>query len=251
MTQQDEKKLMMTRGFSLIEVVVVLLLTSVIVIALYDLFDTNVKIFAIQQQVTTMNLRTRTAMEQIVTAIRTAGSNNLNAINLGGQPFIALAETNTIRVVSDLPLDANADGDTFDRLDTNTDTDFADDNEDENADGYINDSREDLTFWLDGSELIATDYLDDAYCPNQTPGCSLCPGTCPAATDEVLATDIDSLTFEYFTTTATQIAAPVTGNDLYNIKMVRVTIDARTKHNNRLTGRPHTLQLKSDIFLRN
>jgi prepilin-type N-terminal cleavage/methylation domain-containing protein len=238
-------------GFSLMEVLVVFLLVSIVLIALYDLFDTNIKIYNAQQQVTTMNYRTRTAMEQMVTAIRTAGSNNLNAINLGGQPFVAIAESNRIRVVEDLPMDSNVDGDTFDRVDLNTDTDFADDNEDENADTYINDPYEDVTFSLSGTDLIRTQYLDNTYCPNETPGCSLCPGECPPATDDVLTTDVESLTFEYFMGTSTVMTAPVTGNDLYNIKMVRITIDAKTKHEDRLTGRNHTLQLKSDVYLRN
>jgi len=243
------------RGFSLIELLVVVLLTSIILIALYDLFDTNNKISAAQQQVTTMNLRTRTAMAEMVTAIRTAGSNNLNAINLQGNPFIADAEADSIRVIEDLPQDTNGDGNTFDRNDLNTDLDFADDNEDDNGDGYINDKDEDVTFSLSGTDLIKTQYVDDTYCPNQSPGCSLCPGTCPVSTSEVLANDIQSLTFEYYISTALdpvhQVTSPVTGNDLYNIKVVRVTINAQTHSNDRLTNRPHKLQLRSDVFLRN
>jgi len=242
-------------GFSLIEMLISILIMSIIIIALYDLFDTNNKIYRAQEQVTTMNLRTRVAMEKMVTAIRTAGSNNLNAINLGGLPFIAQAEADTIRVVEDLPLDANGDGNTFDRNDLNADSDFADDDEDNNADGYINDPNEDVTFSLSGTDLIKTQYADETYCPNVAPGCSLCPAECPETTTEVLATDINSLTFQYYSTTdatpASEVTAPVTGADLYNIKVVRVTIDAQTHSNDRTTNRRRTMQLRSDIYLRN
>jgi prepilin-type N-terminal cleavage/methylation domain-containing protein len=252
---QNRNQESLERGFSLIELLVAILLTSVILIALYDLFDTNNKIFHAQQEVTTMNLRTRTAMAEMVTAIRTAGSNNLNAINLQGKPFVADAQADSIRVVEDLPKDSDGDGSTFDRTDRNTDLDFDDDDEDDNGDGYINDKDEDVTFSLNGTNLIKTQYVDDTYCPNQVPGCTLCPGTCPAATSEVLATDIDSLTFEYFINTAadpvSQVTPPVTGNDLYNISVVRITLNAKTHSNDRLTNRPHTLQLRSDVFLRN
>lgn len=239
-------------GFSLIEVLVVILLTVIILIGLYDLMETNQKIYNAQQDVTTMNLRTRTAVLQMVTAIRTAGSNNLNAFNLSGNPIIAIAESDRIRVVEDLPMDTGdgvdppgpPDGDTFDRNDLPSgsgDGDFADNDEDENGDGFINDPNEDVTFTLNGTDLTRTQYLDDFYCPSN----------CPGSSSDILTNDIESLTFEYYSDTATLIPLPITGADLYTVKLVRVTVDAKTHSVDRLTGRPHKLELKSDIFLRN
>jgi len=269
------------RGFSLIEVLIVVLIMSIVMIALYDLFDANNKIHAIQQQVTTMNVRTRTAMSQMVTAIRTSGSNHVYAIRLDGQPFIAVAEDNSIRVVEDLPIDAwNTDctanatgnGSTFERCDGNpNDGDVADDNENENADGFINDFDEDVTFSLIDKDsqpvignctanlqpcsLIKTQFVDDTYCPNITPGCQGCPGSCPAATSQVMATDIESLTFEYFLDTTAdplfQATTPVTGNTLFDIKLVRIMLNARTAGVDMTSGLPRRLELKSDVFLRN
>jgi hypothetical protein len=152
-------------------------------------------------------------------------------------------------------MDTNGDGDTFDLIDgvapDAADTDWADDDEDENADGYINDPWEDVTFTLSGTDLIRTDYLDSDYCPNTQANCSECPNADPASKSEILATDIESLTFEYFSETDTAIAAPVTGDRRFDIKLVRVTINAKTRTADRLTKRPHTLQLRSDIFVRN
>src|SRR5262245_41897361 len=183
-------------GFTLIEVLIVVLLTAIILIALLDLFDSNQKIYTAQQQVTSMNTSARTALERMVTSIRTAGSNNLNAVNLSGKPFIAVAETNRIRVVEDLPADSNNDGDTFDRNDINSDGDVGDDNEDENADAYINDPYEDVTYTLSSGNLVRTQWLDNTYCPNGQPNCSNCPGSCPAQTADTMATSIEALTFE-------------------------------------------------------
>jgi prepilin-type N-terminal cleavage/methylation domain-containing protein len=247
------------RGFSLIEILITILLMSIILIGLYNLFDTNVKIYNAQQQVSTMDVRARTAMEQMVTAIRTAGSNNLYAIYLVDNPFIAVAKTDQIRVVEDLPHDnfdaacnATPDGDTFDRCDTNTDTFFNADDEDENADGYINDSLEDVTFHVTSAGLVRTEFLDDSYCPtSDDAACIGCPADCPLPTDEVLDTNVDSLTFEYFTNTNQPIVTPVEGNNLFNIKLVRVTLDARTQSLDRITKQPHTIRLRSDVFLRN
>src|SRR5262245_37107518 len=143
---------------------ITVLVMGIIVIGLYDLYDRSNKINAIQQQVITMNFRTRSAMEDMVTAIRTAGSNNQYAKKAGGNPFIARADTNAIRVLEDLPNDKwgasgactpGADGDTFDRCDnTIVNSNFLDDNEDENADGWINDPYEDVTYSLSGTNLI-------------------------------------------------------------------------------------------------
>jgi prepilin-type N-terminal cleavage/methylation domain-containing protein len=269
------------QGFSLVEILIVVLIMSIVMIALYDLFDANNKIHAMQQQVTTMNLRTRTAMAQMVTAIRTSGSNHVDAIRLDGQPFIPRADANAVRVVEDLPMDVwNTDctpnttggnGSTFERCDANSDTDVADDNENENADGFINDYDEDVTFSLidknslnitgpctlslEPCSIIKTQFADSTYCPNVTPGCQLCPGNCPATTSQVIATNIESLTFEYFLdTTASpmfQAAAPVTGNTRFDIKLVRITLNARTAGVDMTSGLPRRLELKSDVFLRN
>ncbi len=243
--KREEKKraeIQMESGFTLIEALVVVLLTVIILIGLYDLMETNQKIYNVQQDITTMNLRTRTAVLQMVTAIRTAGSNNLFAANLTGNPFIAIAEANRIRVVEDLPRDINGDGDTFDLLDFSSPANgSADDNENENGDGFVNDPLEDVTFSLNGTDLIRTQYFDNSYCPSG----------CPATSDNILVNDIENLTFEYFSSTDSVIPSPVTGNELFNIKLVRVTVNAKTNSLDRLTGQPHRLELKSDIFLRN
>ena len=150
------------------------------------------------------------------------------------------------------------------------DGDVADDDENENADGFINDFDEDVTFSLidknslnitgpcttslEPCSLIKTQFADSTYCPNVTPGCQGC-GACPATTNQVIATNIESLTFEYFLdTTASpmfQATTPVTGNTRFDIKLVRITMNARTAGVDMTSGLPRRLQLKSDVFLRN
>lgn len=260
---------LLQRGFSLIEMLVVVLLTAIVMIAIYDIFDTNLKIFKVQQEITTMDLRVRSGMEQMVTAVRTGGSNNLNWVKLVGQnPFIKTAESNRIRVVEDLPNDAwrdsgapgvttcagtPADGDTFDRCDEDGNSNYAGDNEDENGDGYINDPYEDVTFSLSGTDLIRTQYADATYCPNGEAICIGCDTLAdPTPTVDVIATNIEGLTFEYFINTSTLLTPPVTSDtDLLNIRMVRITLDARTESIDRPGQQPHRIQLKSDVYLRN
>jgi prepilin-type N-terminal cleavage/methylation domain-containing protein len=263
---QEKKQTGLQQGFSLIEILVVVFIMSIVMIALYDLFDANNKIHALQQQVTTMHVRSRTAMAQMVTAIRTSGSNHVYAIRLDGQPFIARAEANAIRVVEDLPKDVwntnctpnttGGNGSTFERCDKNPiDGDVADDDENENADGWINDYDEDVTFSLSGTDLIKTQFADTTYCPNVTPGCQGCPGSCPATTSQIIATNIESLTFEYFLDTTAdplfQASTPVTGNTRFDIKLVRITMNSRTAGVDMNSGQPRRLQLRSDVFLRN
>jgi hypothetical protein len=254
------------KGISLIEVLVVIALTAIIIVALYDAYDTNLKIYRIQQQTATMDMRTRTAMEEMVSAIRMAGSNNRTAINLAGRPFVAVAETNRIRVVEDLPKDivsvggnrnsgcssGSPDGDTFDICDLNGDGNYLGDDENENSDSYINDDYEDVTFALNGTDLVRTQFADTTYDPNGTVSCTGCESAPkhPSVAD-VLADNIEAMTFEYFHDSATPISAPVTGNDLFNIRIVRVTLDARTSSPALPGGQPHRLRLRSNIYLRN
>ena len=254
------------QGFTLIELLIVVLLTIIVIIGLYDLFDANVKIYKTQEETTTMDVRTRTAMEQMVTSIRSAGSNYQNTLFMDSNPFIVTAQSNKIRVLEDLPKDVvsasgdgasgcsggSPDGDSFDICDLNNDGSYSGDNENENGDGYINDDYEDVMFILNGTNVERTQFEDSTYDPSGTVACIGCDTKPKHATvTDIIATNIESLTFEYFQDTVTQLTAPVTGNDLYNIHMVRVTMNARTASKDLPTGQPHRLQLKSDIYLRN
>ena len=261
-----EKNRPFEKGISIIEMLVVVALTAIIIVALYSAYDTNLKIYKVQQQTATMDMRTRTAMEEMVSAIRMAGSNNRAAMNLAGRPFIAVAEANRIRVIEDLPKDVVSvsgdkdsgcsggatDGDTFDICDSNGDDNYLGDDEDENSDSYINDDNEDVTFSLSGSDLVRTQFADSIYDPNGTVACIGCESKAKHPTvSDVLADNIESMTFEYFMNTSTPMTAPVTGNHLFNIRIVRVTVDARTSSSELPAGQPHRIRLRSSIYLRN
>jgi hypothetical protein len=193
-------------------------------------------------------------MDNMVHTIRSAG-NNKRALKLA--PAVYVAEADLIRVLADLPQDyVNGDGDTFDITSPGTG-----DNENENGDQQINDPDEDVTFFLDGTQLIRTSYSDDP--PVETgdgvnlPGLDPDPNPLPPnESDVVLADNIVELTFRYYTAPPgesddNELAAPVDPSDLNQIQIVRIRMVARTADRDRQSGRFHTIDLQTEVELRN
>src|SRR5262245_22990466 len=119
------------KGYSLIEMMISMAVGVVILLGLYDVLDQNQKVYRAQQEVNTMTSQVRSAMDIMARTIRSAG-NNRRALRLA--PAVYVADTDVIRILSDLPQDYNADGDTFDITSPGT----ADD-ENENGDLQLND----------------------------------------------------------------------------------------------------------------
>ncbi|HSE40004.1 MAG TPA: prepilin-type N-terminal cleavage/methylation domain-containing protein [Acidobacteriota bacterium] len=241
------------KGYGLIELIVSMAIGLIILIGLYDLLDENQKVYRTQQEINTMTYQVRAAMDDMVRTIRSAG-NNRRALRLA--PPIYVAEADRIRVLADLPQDYNTDGDTYDITSPGT----ADD-ENENGDQQLNDPDEDITFLLDGNQLIRRSFSDDP--PVETgDGVSLVgldPDPDPLPPDEsevMLADNILELTFRYYTappgeTNANELATPIDPANLNQIQIVRIRIVARTEDRSRQSGRFHTIDLQSEVELRN
>lgn len=263
------------KGVTLLEALVSVILMLIVLLGLYQVMDENMKVFKAQQELTHMNTQVRTAMEQIVRSIRSAGSNKTA---LAGAPMIYYAQPDQIRVLSDLPYDwhaggdtanmnayAGGDGDSFDYID-GTDADTAkgtegSDNENENGDELINDPGEDVTFMLvdDGDgvaphTLIKVLFSDIPY-PLETgdpPDIPALTITQPNSSDEILAENIISLSFSYFDKDGNALTTfPLSVEDLTLVDKVTVKILAQTKNVDRRSGLYHTTEIVSDVDIRN
>jgi len=259
------------KGVSLIELLVVMIIGVLILIGLYQVLEQNQKVFRVQQQITVANNQTRAAMEIMIRTIRSAGSNRMS---FSPAHSIYTAEQNRIRILLDLPHDFHdptdtdsdgitcndPDGSTFAIMDCDGSGVPGDaDNENENGDDRINDSGEDVTFFLNGDQLISRQFsdspgLETGNSPTNDP-ISIDPDP-PAPSDQLLAENIMELTFQYFLDSSTPIALTgsplqVPDSSLGSIKIVRITIVTRTGDKDKVGGSYHTIQLTSDAELRN
>ncbi len=242
------------KGYSLIEMLVSLVIGVMVLIGLYDVMDENQKVYHSQQQINTMTGQVRSAMDIMVRTIRSAG-NNRRALKMA--PFVYIAEADRIRILSDLPQDyINGDGDTFDITPPGTG-----DNENENGDEQLNDPDEDVTFLLDSNQLIKRNFSDDPPVESgdgvNLPGIDPDPDPLPPdESDVILADNILELSFRYYTAppaeiNANELVAPVDPANLNQIQIVRIRIVAQTENRDRVGGLFHTIDLQTEVDLRN
>lgn len=241
------------KGYSLIEMMISMAVGVVILLGLYDVLDKNQKVYRAQQQVNTMTSQVRSAMDIMARTIRSAG-NNRRALRLA--PAVYVADTDVIRILSDLPQDYNGDGDTFDITNPGTG-----DDENENGDQQLNDPDEDITFFLDNNQIIKRNFSDDPPVESgdgvNLPGIDPDPNPLPPGeSDVILADNILELSFRYYTappgeTNAFELATPVAAANLNQIQIVRIRIVAQTENRDRQTGLFNTIDLQTEVDLRN
>jgi prepilin-type N-terminal cleavage/methylation domain-containing protein len=241
------------KGYSLIEMLVSMAIGVMILVGLYDVLDRNQKIYRTQQQINTMTGQVRSAMDTMARTIRSAG-NNRRALTTA--PPIYIADEAEIRILSDLPQDYNGDGDMVDITSPGTG-----DDENENGDQRINDDKEDITFLLDGNQIIQRSFSDDPPVESgdgaSLPGIEPDPDPLPPdESDVILSDNILELSFRYFTaspgeTNDNELATPIDPVNLNQIQIVRIRIVAQTQDRNRETGRFHTIDLQTEVELRN
>jgi prepilin-type N-terminal cleavage/methylation domain-containing protein len=245
--------MMNQKGYSLIEMMVSMVIGVIILVGLYDVLDENQKVYRAQQEVNTMTAQVRSAMDIMARTIRSAG-NNRRALKLA--PAVYIADSDEIRLLSDLPQDYNADGDTYDITSPGTG-----DDENENGDLQLNDADEDVAFFLDGNQIIKRNFSDDPPVESgdgvNLPGIDPDPNPLPPdESDVIIADNILELTFRYYITTpgetnAGELAAPVAAANLNQIQIVRIRIVAQTENRDRQTGLFQTIDLQTEVDLRN
>lgn len=141
------------RGFSMVEMLVTLVINLVIMGAIYTTLIASQRLYVSEEESIDMQQQARVAMDIMIRDIRRAGNDPMQTAFSGGSAFIPTAKPETIRILADLPQDVNADGDAMDSDDTDGNN-IWDDDENENGDGVLNDTDEDITFCLaphDGS----------------------------------------------------------------------------------------------------
>ncbi len=85
------------KGFSLIELLVVLVISGVVLSGIYSVYSTNQKVFTSQQQVVEMEQNLRAATFMLVNDLRMAGYDPTRAANAG----IVTLGANTITITKD------------------------------------------------------------------------------------------------------------------------------------------------------
>jgi len=106
------------QGFTLLEVLVVILITSIVMAGVYSVYTSQQKSFLIQEDVAEMQQNLRAAMFTMVREIRLAGCNPTGKATAG----IVTANANTIRVAMDISgNNPNVDPPDGDILDPNED----------------------------------------------------------------------------------------------------------------------------------
>jgi hypothetical protein len=136
------------QGFSLVEVLATTAINLVVLGAIYTTLVASQRLYVSQEEGIDMQQEARVAMDIMVRYIRRGGNDPMQkAFTGGGTPYIPTAEPEIIRLLADLPQDANNDGDTIDSDDANSNNVW-DDDENENGDGVLNDLDEDVTFCL-------------------------------------------------------------------------------------------------------
>lgn len=277
--------LMNEKGFTLIEMLVVVLISVIVLIGLYQVLEQNQRIFNAQQQITTLDNEMRSTLETVIKSIRTAGSGKKA---LKGAPMIYRAEQNKLRLLTDLPKDVHGtttwvdstnpgpNGSSFDIADgPDADTTVGNgDDENENGDLILNDYDEDITFMLSPDpcaappcKLIKRENSDHDPYPLETgdaangiPAVAVPTGAAayPNETDEVLADNILSLTFAYYVDSTTVLdwksgtnPPRLSNDDLLKVGLIRVTITGQSKVRDLATKRYHTMQLSADVDVRN
>lgn len=112
------------QGFTIIELLLVMVISSVVMIGIWNTFQFQHRSYALQRQIVAMEQNLRAGMEFMSTEIRIAGYDPNGSADAG--IVMANSDLNTIRITMDI----NNDADT------------------ENYDGDINDKNEDITYAL-------------------------------------------------------------------------------------------------------
>ncbi len=235
------------KGFSLIELMTALALTSIVLVGIYTMYFTQTKSHATQQVVVDMQQGIRMAMFLMEKEIRMAGYDPTDS----NVPQITSAQRASITFTMDITGgetdgdDNDGDGDS-DGLDLDQDNDGIDndldglvDEDDESdetryGDGDVEDALEKITYTLsndaDGDGMA--DSLDCSLQRQYWDGDSWEPN--PAAD---IAFDIDALNFVYLDGLGTDLIdydlnpPQVPAADLINIRSVQITMLARGGQN--------------------
>jgi len=93
------------RGFTLIELMIALVLSSIVIAAVFTVFTSQEKIYNIQDQISEAQQNVRVGLDWIVKEIRMAGFDPTGSAGAG----IVVADAGSIQITADLDSDGNTD----------------------------------------------------------------------------------------------------------------------------------------------
>lgn len=218
------------KGFTLVELLVAMVISSIVMAAIYATYSAQLRSHVTQQKVVEMHQNARAAMFILEREIRLAGYDPLG----GDVPQITTAQINAITFTMDIT------GGESDGLDNDDDGIFDEPGE---TDGDTDDAFEQITYRL-SNDLNDDGISDSMDCNLQRQywdGAAWQPnlGTDPA--DANIAIDIDALNFVYLDADGNDLIdysgaltpPQVPAADLDDIRSVQITIVARAGQNER------------------
>ena len=205
-------------GFTLLELLISMTIGLVVLGSVFSSFTTQKKSYELQEQITVMEQNIRVPLDFITRELRNAGYNPTEDLTTGTSvglvPGTDSGVTTTININS-IRMLSNLDGagadDIIGTVDDNSDTTGTNETvrysftgEDSDGDGV-----------LDGGEDTDGDGILDAGDIQRN--------------GQPLVQNITALTFTYYDSDGNTIATPITGTSLANIRVVQVSITARTE----------------------
>lgn len=202
-------------GLTIIELLIAMSIGLVVLGSVFSSFTTQKKAFALQEQITEMEQNLRTPIDFITRDLRNAGSNPTETLTIGStvglvpddlndsdDPNVPIT-TNSIKILSDI--DGNG-------IIPTTDTNV----------------EEKVTYTFTGEDLDGDGILDAG---EDTDGDGILDSGDIRRNNQPLVSNIISLRFRYYDSTGTEITTlPITGTNLSNIRVVQVSLTARTEY---------------------
>jgi len=185
------------KGVTLLELMVAMAIAGVVGAAMFAFQQSQTRSYVTNEALVDMQQNARATMHFMVSEIKMAGCDPLGRANAG----IRTATDDSITFTMDF-----AGGDTF----TITDFDGHRNYELSGADGNINRAGEEITYALDGINLMRTDHQPDPDNPRV----------------QELSRNLDALNFVYYDSDGERIDNPA--NRLNDIRSVLITIVARS-----------------------
>ncbi len=218
------------KGFTLVELLVAMVISSIVMAAIYATYSAQLRSHVTQQKVVEMHQNARAAMFILEREIRLAGYDPLG----GDVPQITTAQINAITFTMDIT------GGESDGLDNDDDGIFDEPGE---TDGDTDDAFEQITYRL-SNDLNDDGISDSMDCNLQRQywdGAAWQPNLATDPADANIAIDIDALNFVYLDADGNDLIdysgaltpPQVPAGDLNNIRSVQITIVARAGQNER------------------
>ncbi len=175
-------------GFTLLELLISMTIGLIVLGSIFSSFTTQKKSYELQEKITVMEQNLRVPIDFITRDLRNAGYNPTEDLTTGTSVGLIPGGTRSINI-------------TTNQLRILADL---------NGDGDTGDTGEDVDYSLDG-----TDYTDGITFDIDRNG-------------QPLVQNITALTFTYYDSDGNTIATPITGDNLSIIRLVAVSITART-----------------------